>query len=240
MVPTERLVVIERGPGGFGVLCNAANVLVALKGRAASDAVLRVGEQVLSVDGQELGEGERLIDRIHATPEQYSFTLGVVSLTPPPPQPSLNDIMRNMIKSPAIRKMATKMATKIAMSELGSDTKLLSGAAQQKLPDVRSLHELPLQQQQLALAQQQQQQQERIEELMEQQLGAMLDSPQFGDMMGQVLESPGIQHVIRHAEAGTLCPGTVSSAQSLDSVLVAATICLLPVLAPLPPPLSRP
>lgn len=204
----ERLVVITKGPSGFGVICNSANLLVALKGRAATDAALRVGELVVSVDGEALADGERLVDRIKASPERDAFTLGVVNLAPSARPPSLNEIMRTMIKSPAIRKMATKMAVTMAKGERGSDSNLIAGVQQQALLDggQSTSQPPPDQQQQLALAQQQE---EQFEQLMEQQLGAVLDSPQFGDMMDRVLESPAIQKVVDSAEAGTLCPEAV-------------------------------
>ena len=38
-----RLVVMQRGPDGFGVACNRDNIITVLKGRAASDGVLQLG-----------------------------------------------------------------------------------------------------------------------------------------------------------------------------------------------------
>ena len=50
----SRFTVIQRGlDGGFGVVCSSDNVIIALKGRAASDGLLKVGDTVVSLDGDE-------------------------------------------------------------------------------------------------------------------------------------------------------------------------------------------
>ena len=67
-----RFSVIQRGADGFGVTCSKDNVLTGLAGRAAADGLLNIGDIVVSVDGEELGDGERLIDRIRATPRKDS------------------------------------------------------------------------------------------------------------------------------------------------------------------------
>ena len=199
----ERLVVIERGEGGFGVV-TVNNVIAALKGRAASDSVLRVGEVVVSVDGEELRSDERLPDRIRAFPDKASFTLGVVGLTtPPPPPPTLPEMMRAMLGNPAVKKMVTKMAVGMATGGGISGGNLLEGAQQQALLGGAGGDAATMAQGQLALAREQQQQ--AVEVMMERQVGAMLDSPAFGSMMERVVESPAIQSVVRKAESGDLC-----------------------------------
>jgi hypothetical protein len=47
----------------------------------------------------------------------------------------------------------------------------------------------------------------------------MLDSPAFGDMVERVVDSPGIQRVMKQAEAGTLCPNA-ESPQELTACLL--------------------
>ena len=201
-----RYIVIERGDAGFGVVCTSANVITALKGRAASDSLLRIGDLVVSVDGEELRGGERLSDRIRASPERTSFTLGAIDITPPPPPPSLPQMMRSMLANPGIRKAVTKMAVGMVTGGMGGDAvgqllegaprqDLLGGGAESTVPDDKALA--------LSAVQQQQQQ---LEAAMEQQLSAVLDSPAFGDMMERVIESPAVQRVVHQAEAGTLCP----------------------------------
>ena len=54
-----------------------------------------------------------------------------------------------------------------------------------------------------ALAEQQQQEKERI---IEAQVSAMLDSPQFSSVVSKVVESPAIKSMMDSAEQGTLCP----------------------------------
>ena len=201
-----RYIVIERGDAGFGVVCTSANVITALKGRAASDSLLRIGDLVVSVDGEELRGGERLSDRIRASPERTSFTLGAIDITPPPPPPSLPQMMRSMLANPGIRKAVTKMAVGMVTGGMGGDAvgQLLEGAPRQDLLGGGAESTVP-DDEALALSAVQQQQQQ-LEAAMEQQLSAVLDSPAFGDMMERVIESPAVQRVVHQAEAGTLCP----------------------------------
>ena len=208
-----RYVVIERGDAGFGVVCTSANVITALKGRAVSDSLLRIGDLVVSVDGEELRGGERLSDRIRASPERTSFTLGAVDITPPPPPPTLPQMMRSMLANPGIRKAVTKMAVGMVTGGMdgGAVGQLLEGAPRQGLlgggaestaQRDEALASSAVQQQQ----QQRQRQRQQLEAAMEQQLSAVLDSPAFGDMMERVIESPAVQRVVHQAETGTLCP----------------------------------
>ena len=208
-----RYVVIERGDAGFGVVCTSANVITALKGRAVSDSLLRIGDLVVSVDGEELRGGERLSDRIRASPERTSFTLGAVDITPPPPPPTLPQMMRSMLANPGIRKAVTKMAVGMVTGGMdgGAVGQLLEGAPRQDLLGSgaestaqrdEALASSAVQQQQ----QQRQRQRQQLEAAMEQQLSAVLDSPAFGDMMERVIESPAVQRVVHQAETGTLCP----------------------------------
>ena len=198
------LVVMQRGPDGFGVACNRDNVITVLKGRAASDGILRLGDTVVSVDGEELAEGERLIDRIRASPSKASFTVGTVSNAPPPPIPSLNEMMTSMMANPQFKKMASKMvAGMVSRAEASSGASMLEGGAPKQQLLRASDAVSAAQGAQVALAEQQQQEKERI---IEAQVSAMLDSPEFNSVMSKVVESPAIQKVMDSAEKGTLCP----------------------------------
>ena len=224
-----RLVVIEKGKGGFGVVCNSRNVITSLKGRAAADGVLAVGNTVVEVDGDAL-EGERLIDRIRSKQPRSTFTLGLAEVekefrTPP----TLNQMMKGMMASPAFKKMATKMVVGMATGSMGGDGSNLLEGAQALLgssPNSNGRSEQQQQQQQqLAVAQQQQQQlavaqqRQQLEQQIEAQMGALLESDAFGTIVDKVSESPGIQRVMRDAESGKLCPEAEGVA--------AVTACLL-------------
>ena len=119
-------------------------------------------------------EGERLIDRIRASPSKASFTVGTVSNAPPPPMPSLNEMMTSMMANPQFKKMASKMvAGMVSRAEASSGASMLEGGApQQQL--LRASDAVSAAQAQVALAEQQQQEKERI---IEAQVSAMLDSP---------------------------------------------------------------
>ena len=158
---------------------------------------------MVSVDGEELAEGERLIDRIRASPSKASFTVGTVSNAPPPPMPSLNEMMTSMMANPQFKKMASKMvAGMVSRAEGSGGASMLDGGAAQQL--LRASDAVSASQgAQVALAEQQQQEKERI---IEAQVSAMLDSPEFNSVMSKVVESPAIQKVMDSAEKGTLCP----------------------------------
>ena len=184
-----RLVLIERGANGFGVVCNSRNVIKQVAPPA--DAVLHVGDTVVAIDGERLNDGERLVDRIRAAPEKKSFTLELAENKPPQvqqPPLSLNDIMKNMISSPGFKKMATKMV--VGMTQGAEGGNLLEGGA----PQAR-LASGPAAEKQLAMERQ-----------VEAQVGAMLESPAFGNLLEKVVESPGVQRIVEKAEKGTLCP----------------------------------
>ena len=217
----DRLVVIERGEHGFGVVCNSHNVITSLKGRAAADGILQVGDAVLEVDGEPLERGERLIDRIRSKAEAVSsFTLSLAP-RPAPAQdpPSLSQLMKGMMASPAFKKMATRMVVGVMtqtdpglmLGGVEQDARLpmpsgdaLASQGQQQLQTLQTQTQQQTQQtQQLALAQQQRRQQ--LEEHLERQVGAILDSPAFGSMVDKVTESPRIQKLMDDAEQGKLC-----------------------------------
>ena len=206
-----RFSVIQRGADGFGVTCSKDNVLTGLAGRAAADGLLNIGDIVVSVDGEVLGDGERLIDRIRATPRKDSYTLGTITIAPPPPPISLGDMMKTMMASPGFRKMATKMVVGMANSD-GSNNLLAGGEQRQQL----SGPEASADAQQVMLAAQMRAQQE-LE--VEKQIGAILDSDAFTTMVDKVVESPAIQKIVDRAQQGTLC----SEAEGFHAV----TACLL-------------
>ena len=226
LLGTMRLVVIERGESGFGVVCNDHNIITGLKGPAAEAGVLHVGDAVLEVDGEPLEDGERLIDRIRARTGRESFTLGVV----PRPEarqsspPSLNQIMKGMMASPQFKKMATKMVVSVVSQSAGSTHQnMLEGserAAMLGAPNDGADRTPSLQarqsEQQLAMAQQQRQQ---LEEHVERQVSAILESDAFGGLVDKVTESPGIQKMMHEAEQGNLC----AHAEGFHAV----TACLL-------------
>ena len=219
-----RHVVVSKGEdGGFGVACNSRNIVTRLMGRAASDGALKVGEEVVSVDGDALN-GDKLIDRIRSKPDATSFTLGLLMVEEEQPLPSLNQMMKSMMASPAFKKMATKMVVGMATGT-GAGKMLASGEQQARLSGSMppSLSQQQQSQQQLATAQhqleQQQQQQQQLNEHLERQVGALLDSDAFSSMIDKVVDSPAIQKVVRSAEDGTLCP----DAESAEAV----TACLL-------------
>ena len=213
----SRLVVIEKGETGFGVVCNNHNVITSLKGRADEDNILQVGDAVLEVDGDRLERGERLIDRIRSKPGRTSFTLSLAPRpTPSEPAPSLNQLMKGMIASPAFKKMATKMV--VGMVTQGDPANMLGGVEQAAglpnpavdgtaPPGQGTQQQQQQQQQQLALAQKQDQLQRRqqLEAHLELQVGAILESDAFGSMVDKVTESPGIQKIMHDAEQGKLC-----------------------------------
>ena len=209
-----RLAVIERGStGGFGVVCNSDNEVAALKGRAARDQLLHIGERIVSVDGDPLSDGERLIDRIRASPGRDSFTLGLVDSYEPPP-PSLNQMMKTMMGSPAFRKMATKMVVGMTVGSGDQHQNLLGGtAAQGQIGGPSAPSAGPPTDAQVAVQQQQQLERARVEAHVEQQVARMLDSDAFGGLVDSVVDSPGVQRLVRQAEDGTLCAHAQSHAE---------------------------
>ena len=204
-----RYIVVTRGPSGFGVVCSSKNVITGLKGRAASDSALRIGSTVVSVDGEDLSEGERLIDRIRSSPDRDTFTLGTFTEAPAPPPMSINQIMKGMMTSPAFKSMASKMVANMVVGN-GGQAPLLEGARVQQQLSGPNNHEgvrsqlVPSTPHGLEL--QAQEQRAAASALIEQQVSQMLESDQFSAMMDKVIDSPAIQKVVEQAEAGTLCP----------------------------------
>ena len=87
-VEPDLRVVARRGPSGFGVVVRLTasslgevNLVTGLRGPAAEDGLLRVGDLVLEVDGERIPPGESLasvVRRLSAATPGDSLTLGVL------------------------------------------------------------------------------------------------------------------------------------------------------------------
>jgi len=158
-----------------------------------------------------------LIDRIRASAEKDRFTLGLVDKRTPPP--SFNQMMKSMIADPSFRRMATKMTSKLVVGmatggQQQQQQQLLGGAAARAQIGGGPGPSSDPSTQQLATTQQQQQQAiEQLEAQVEAQVGAMLESKEFGGLVDKVVDSPGVQRIVRQAEDGTLCAGAESEAE---------------------------
>jgi hypothetical protein len=138
-VEPDLRVVTRRGPSGFGVVARLTssgfgevNLITGLRGTAAEDGLLRVGDLVLEVDGDRIPPGESLVSvvkRLSAVTQCDSHTLGVLRPLSAEEQaevdaqlkaeaeaaaeaepPSLAAIMKSMLGNPAIRGAVSKMA----------------------------------------------------------------------------------------------------------------------------------
>ena len=77
----DRFAVVHRGETGFGIGMSSENYITKLSG--LNSEVLEVGEQVVSVDGEELAEGQLVGDFIRAHPRaQYTLCLLYTSPSP--------------------------------------------------------------------------------------------------------------------------------------------------------------
>ena len=80
----DRFAVVHRGETGFGIGMSSENYITKLSG--LNSEVLEVGEQVVSVDGEELAEGQLVGDFIRAHPRaQYTLGLRVAPVQVPTP-----------------------------------------------------------------------------------------------------------------------------------------------------------
>mgnify|MGYP004149200187 CR=1 FL=1 len=79
---------------------SSENYITKLSG--LNSEVLEVGEQVVSVDGEELAEGQLVGDFIRAHP-RAQYTLGLRVAPVQVPTPSLGELMKTMLSSPEMR-----------------------------------------------------------------------------------------------------------------------------------------
>ena len=96
----DRFAVVHRGETGFGIGMSSENYITKLSG--LNSEVLEVGEQVVSVDGEELAEGQLVGDFIRMHP-RAQYTLGLRVAPVQVPTPSLGELMKTMLSSPEMR-----------------------------------------------------------------------------------------------------------------------------------------
>ena len=143
-VEPDLRVVTRRGSSGFGVVARLTssgfgevNLITGLRGTAAEDGLLHVGDLVLEVDGERIPPGESLVSvvkRLSVVTQCDSHTLGV--LRPPSAEeqaeadaqvkaaaegepPSLASIMKSMLGNPAIRGAVSQMVVVVVVVGLG-------------------------------------------------------------------------------------------------------------------------
>ena len=139
-VEPDLRVVVRRGPFGFGVVATPDNLITRLRGPAAEDGLLRVGDRVVEVDGERIPKGESLVSVVKRQ-QRDAYTLG---MRRPPANaaavaeaeaapPSLAELVTSMLSNPQIRGAVSTMAARVVQGKpLGGDgtTAALTGTFQ--------------------------------------------------------------------------------------------------------------
>lgn len=133
----DHWVVVRRGPSGFGVVATPDNLITGLRGPAAEDGLLHLGDLVLEVDGDRILEGETLVSHCRAH-QRDTHTLGVLRAMPEDEAeaevPSLAAMVKSMLGNEKIRGAVSKMAVSMVKGlPADGSSPLLAGAPDRPL-----------------------------------------------------------------------------------------------------------
>ena len=219
----DRFAVVHRGETGFGIGMSSENYITKLSG--LNSEVLEVGEQVVSVDGEELAEGQLVGDFIRAHP-RAQYTLGLRVAPVQVPTPSLGELMKTMLSSPEMRGAITKMTTQVIKgSAAGGGAQALLGAAPQRAMlggggggdgTVGEASGTQLQTTAEADA--------ALDAAIESTIGALLESDGFGRLAESVVESEGVQRLVHNVESGDLCGDATTPSEMTACLLEGGTL----------------
>ena len=220
----DRFAVVHRGETGFGIGMSSENYITKLSG--LNSEVLEVGEQVVSVDGEELAEGQLVGDFIRAHPRAH-YTLGLRVAPVQVPTPSLGELMKTMLSSPEMRGAITKMTTQVIKgSAAGGGAQALLGAAPQRAMlgggggggDGTGGEASGTQLQTTAEAD------AALDAAIESTIGALLESDGFGRLAESVVESEGVQRLVHNVESGDLCGDATTPSEMTACLLEGGTL----------------
>ncbi len=220
----DRFAVVHRGETGFGIGMSSENYITKLSG--LNSEVLEVGEQVVSVDGEELAEGQLVGDFIRAHP-RAQYTLGLRVAPVQVPTPSLCELMKTMLSSPEMRGAITKMTTQVIKgSAAGGGAQALLCAAPQRAmlggggggDDGTGGEASGTQLQTTAEAD------AALDAAIESTIGALLESDGFGRLAESVVESEGVQRLVHNVESGDLCGDATTPSEMTACLLEGGTL----------------